>query len=388
MKKLFLSVILIASAVTFTNAQTTTATELSKWSLAVKGGVDYFRITPVRAWDKDFNWGAGLTLERTVNPLFGWGLDVTYLNFKNSLDEVGTTLDPSLFTSVNISNLLLPHRATAACNVYAKFGAGVGIQVPALGNKIADTYNLDNTVNPLAYFGLAVEKNLSRRVALGLESTYRGYMAEFLGGVQSKDRFDDALTLMASLRFKLGDVAKTHVRDMTMDQFYPAPEPVEKKIENPYDDSALVGRLDGADKKLTDLESRLAALEQGLKDLADKDKGATVTASFQNIEFEFNSDKLTDASYPTLNEIATLLKNNPTWAKLNVSGNTDNVGPDAYNQKLSERRADSVKKYLVSKGVSEAAITTVGYGETKPIASNATADGRQKNRRVEFEIVK
>ncbi|VBB46879.1 putative OmpA/MotB domain protein [uncultured Paludibacter sp.] len=385
MKKLFLGVLLIASAITFTNAQTTT-TEASKWSIALKGGGDYFRITPQKEWKKNINWGAGLSIERTVNPLVGFGLNVDYLNYKNSADVAGTTLDPSLFMSINLSNLLLPHRTNGNFNAYANFGAGVGLQMAALGNDIADAAGED-TYNPLAYVGLAIEQNLSRRVAIGLESTYRGYQKEMMGGEMSKDRWDDALTVMATLRFKLGSLTD-HVRGMTMDQFYPAPPPVVKQVENPYDDSALTNRLNSADKRLDDIESRLAALEQGLKDLANKPVGATVNASFQNIEFEFDSDKLTDASYPTLNEIATLLKNNPTWGKLTVKGNTDNIGPDAYNQGLSERRAETVKDYLVSQGVSESMLSTVGYGETQPIASNDTAEGRQKNRRVEFEIVK
>ena len=71
-----------------------------------------------------------------------------------------------------------------------------------------------------------------------------------------------------------------------------------------------------------------------------------------------------------------------------INGHTDNVGSDAYNQKLSEARAAAVKKYLAGKGISEAAMSTAGYGESKPIADNATAAGRQNNRRVEFEISK
>lgn len=68
-----------------------------------------------------------------------------------------------------------------------------------------------------------------------------------------------------------------------------------------------------------------------------------------------------------------------------VEGHTDSTGPDAYNQKLSERRANAVVKYLVNTvGVDAAKLTAVGYGESKPVASNDTAEGRAKNRRVEF----
>jgi OmpA-OmpF porin, OOP family len=68
-------------------------------------------------------------------------------------------------------------------------------------------------------------------------------------------------------------------------------------------------------------------------------------------------------------------------------GHTDSIGSDAYNQKLSVRRAESVKSYLVSKGVEPNRIYTEGKGEKQPVASNKTKDGRQKNRRVEIEVI-
>jgi OOP family OmpA-OmpF porin len=69
-----------------------------------------------------------------------------------------------------------------------------------------------------------------------------------------------------------------------------------------------------------------------------------------------------------------------------ATGHTDSIGTDAYNQKLSERRANAVKEYMVSKGVPAAKITTLGKGETQPVATNKTAEGRAKNRRVDIEF--
>ena len=69
-----------------------------------------------------------------------------------------------------------------------------------------------------------------------------------------------------------------------------------------------------------------------------------------------------------------------------ATGHTDSIGTDAYNQKLSERRAAAVKDYLVSKGIPSAKITTIGKGESQPVATNKTAEGRQKNRRVDIEF--
>jgi OOP family OmpA-OmpF porin len=69
-----------------------------------------------------------------------------------------------------------------------------------------------------------------------------------------------------------------------------------------------------------------------------------------------------------------------------ATGHTDSVGTDAYNQRLSERRAAAVKDYLVSKGIPSAKVTTIGKGESQPVATNKTAEGRQKNRRVDIEF--
>jgi len=68
-------------------------------------------------------------------------------------------------------------------------------------------------------------------------------------------------------------------------------------------------------------------------------------------------------------------------------GHTDSIGSDAYNQKLSVRRAESVKAYMVSKGIAANRIYTEGKGEKQPVASNKTKDGRAKNRRVEIEVI-
>ena len=77
---------------------------------------------------------------------------------------------------------------------------------------------------------------------------------------------------------------------------------------------------------------------------------------------------------------------NVTWQTISVVGHTDSVGPDAYNQKLSERRADSVQAFLIDKGVKPERIRTSGKGETAPIAANTTARGRAMNRRTEIEF--
>jgi len=119
-----------------------------------------------------------------------------------------------------------------------------------------------------------------------------------------------------------------------------------------------------------------------------KDGCPEIKTMFQNIEFEFASDKLTRNSYPTLNQIAVTLIANPSSVKMSVAGYTDYIGSNEYNLKLSVKRANSVRIYLIKKHVPETSISIIGYGEENPIAPNETPEGRQKNRRVEFQITK
>jgi len=97
--------------------------------------------------------------------------------------------------------------------------------------------------------------------------------------------------------------------------------------------------------------------------------------------FEFDKSSLTAGAKDTLQRVVTTLKNFPD-AKIEIQGHTDWIGTETYNQALSERRANSVRDYLVSQGIAWSRITTIGYGETRPIATNDTAEGRAENRRV------
>lgn len=104
-----------------------------------------------------------------------------------------------------------------------------------------------------------------------------------------------------------------------------------------------------------------------------------------NIYFATGKYVLLARSFKGLDEVAKIM-NKDEAMKIAIDGHTDNVGTDASNQLLSERRAGAVKAYLVKKGVDESRITVAGYGESKPIADNKTAAGRQKNRRVELTL--
>ena len=105
----------------------------------------------------------------------------------------------------------------------------------------------------------------------------------------------------------------------------------------------------------------------------------------QGIGFESAGYNLTSSIFPSLNSVAKVLNEYPK-SSLVVSGHTDSIGPAEDNMTLSERRAESVQIYLIKQGVKSGRISTVGYGERRPIASNLNIAGRTANRRVEISI--
>ncbi len=106
----------------------------------------------------------------------------------------------------------------------------------------------------------------------------------------------------------------------------------------------------------------------------------------KNIFFDYDEHTLRDASIPELERLIRLLEENDD-IRIEISGHTDNRGSKAYNQKLSKKRARSVVEYLTEHGVDGERLSYKGYGQSKPIATNKTEEGRQKNRRTEFKIV-
>lgn len=111
--------------------------------------------------------------------------------------------------------------------------------------------------------------------------------------------------------------------------------------------------------------------------------GCEADVVLQDVNFEFDSAQLTANAQQILNDVADKLQANEN-VNVRLEGHTDSVGDDAYNKDLSQRRADSVKEYLTSRGISESRMQATGYGEEQPVAGNNTQQGRAENRRVEL----
>lgn len=113
---------------------------------------------------------------------------------------------------------------------------------------------------------------------------------------------------------------------------------------------------------------------------------AKFNGKLEGVKFQTGSSRLTRDSYPALDAVAVTLKQYPEL-RLEVSGHTDNIGKADKNLKLSQARADSVKKYLTGKGVAPERINSVGMGDQVPVAENTTKEGQAANRRIEFKIL-
>jgi outer membrane protein OmpA-like peptidoglycan-associated protein len=133
------------------------------------------------------------------------------------------------------------------------------------------------------------------------------------------------------------------------------------------------------------LDQQAKELEKIPNTEVERKEDRLVVTMSDAVLFDVNSAALKPQAQTTLTQMADVMMNYPETDIL-VKGHTDSMGTEKYNQELSERRSKAVTNYLITKGIPTSRITAVGFGETMPIASNDTPEGRQQNRRVEIEI--
>ncbi len=151
---------------------------------------------------------------------------------------------------------------------------------------------------------------------------------------------------------------------------------------------ATVGGVAGAiiGKKM-DKQAQEIAKEIPNAEVIHQEGEPGIVVNFSSkVLFATDKSDLSEKSKSTINDLATILNKYPD-TDLTIQGHTDSSGPDAYNQTLSEKRAESVANYLKMQGVTSDRLTSLGFGESQPIADNETAHGRAENRRVSFLIV-
>lgn len=281
----------------------------------------------------------------------------------------------------------------------AQIGGGPGRTDLSLYGGTIDllgVFNRGGVVQPFLSGGIGVAQN-DRPKSIGGDATdfaAQAGVGMFIKAWESSDG-SSTFSLRPELKARWDDAgAEGHLRDylgLLGFQFSfgsPPPKPVETPPPAPepppppppppppIGDQDKDGVLDNVDK-CPDTPPGVAVDAYGCT------RKGSIT--LEGVTFEYNSAKLKPESRNVLDTVAADLKKYPRL-KIELQGHTDSAGPDAYNLKLSQQRADSVRNYLVDQGVPESRLTAKGYGESQPIADNKTDDGRALNRRVVMSV--
>ena len=486
MKKVLLSIMLVICAVSYVPAQEV-ATKLgqgelipnSHLSVSLKAGGSYFRNGGVQFkgptfFDRsrlDLTSVVGGTIEYTFTPIFGLGLDLSYVGYGRwsdfNQDQVkdnylkGGTKDAALYASLNLANIIAPNRKGfwSKVSLYGNAGAGMGFYHYETGIH----KSLSNANTFLALGGFNLEYNISKAFAIGAEMQYRYYAKDDMGyyANYSPKGFSDAAIATLGLRYKIPCCKdRKHVRNINALEYVPldgdndgVPDTQDKCSDTPAGvtvdasgcpvDADADGVADYLDKcagtpagvKVDASGCPVDADKDGVADYLDKcpatpagvvvdkqgcpvdtdkdgiadylDKCPTVAGvASQNgcpevvvekpvlpnlpkvmaiSNFVTGSAELVKKFDPILNDLTTFLKANPTTV-VELQGNADNRGEEDPNYSLSVRRAKAAAAYLVKKGIKADRISTVGFGETKPVATNETLEGRAANRNCTFVL--
>ncbi len=375
--------------------------EYSHWSLGLKGGVTRgeFSGSGILADDAKYGFAFGVELERTFNPLWGIALEYEYVNYSN-FDIDAYTNEIGLLGSVNLSNLLAKYRRGnwQRLNLYGRLGAGLSF------------YRAQTDATTIVLpMGASLEYNVCKHLALGLTGERRWHTSNSMGlGREVEDKVV-IWSALANVRIKFG--AKQHIRDTKLTDY----EAVFMEEANRYDDAPLKKALSDNENAVNQLKDQLNKANTDLNRLNNdlikansdinktkeelakccQEKANTTSPlaptnnniHFKNVEFNFNEYAILPSFQSELDMLAEIMKSQPNL-KLEIVGHTDNSGGEKLNQELSINRARAAADYLIEKGVGSDRIMIKGMGYSKPTATNSTAEGRQKNRRIEFTFTK
>ncbi len=408
------------------------AKQYRTWSIGVNGGllspIIPFGTNDYSEWNSEL--GYGIFIKKQLAPSFALKLDAHRgvvqsdgggLNAPDGMVDTDLKYAASIKGVVNVGTVSFLKREKAL-GFFVQAGAGL------------TEYDLES--NPSGNLGvrreLFIPVGVGANVKLGeVVALNLGYDANFLdadnldgawaNGASNKDKWSYGYV---GLEFTLGSKSKPslqwsnpvalmydELKDPTLRQEVEALKGrvtnVEQSVEDLKKDSDGDGVADHLDKEantpagaIVDGAGRAldtdgdgvpdykddCPLEKGSAELNGcPEMGSATMAGVDNIQFEYNSSVLRTSSYPTLDKVSATLRANKS-ASIQLDGHASEEGTDAYNMQLSIDRANAVKTYLVNSGVDAKRISTKGYGESRPIASNATEEGRVKNRRVEFRL--
>ena len=425
------AVVLMANVVHAQDTETVTpSNKLNTWSIGVNAGA-LSPISPLGGKNDFTNWktnlGYGIYIKKQITPYFSLKLDglrgkLSGDNSKpfdngiaitggNTAFETDLNYAASLSAVVNMFNIDMFQKENML-QLYASAGAGLAGYKTKITNSGGTFQYTDKNISELVVpVGLGAKFKLADKVNLDLGWTVSFVDGDNLDGTYRSNNNDKYNYAYAGLEFSLGSGAKQlawhNPVALTYDEALAAKETANaikgdldaQKAENARlraDMDNILKDSDGdgvADKldKCPDTPKGVVVDGSGCplkvestKVIVTEADRKVVDEAIRNLEFDLGKATLRAKSFPTLNKVAALLVEKNFSLKL--AGHTDNTGSMQLNLRLSKQRAEAVKAYLVGQGANASRIEATGYGPNQPIASNKTAEGRQKNRRVEFTL--
>ncbi len=358
MKKLttlFLVALFLLSDATFA--------QLAKNSWNFGFGFRYPRMINANYLGDEAALGGYLHLQRNFSEHIGGRFTLSAINFNG---KVGTT---KVTTLAMLGNLDLVYYLVPCESVSPFFTVGAGFGYASYTNGVKDS-NFDYEIG--GSFG--VEFKLNEKWNFKTELAYHTMSNSSFEGVYGTRGFG-----------LLGGPEDAYMFfDIGVNYYFKKGE--ESKLCQLYDGIRLEEMPDPVDYERIENIVKKYIPREVVKEVVVEKETPSKRWVLVGVNFDFNSSRLTQESYPILFHALQVLLQNPEM-KVEIQGYTDNIGPESYNVKLSERRAKTVKNYLVAHGVSSSRLVVKGYGSKNPIADNKTANGRAMNRRIEFKVL-
>jgi len=369
--KLFLTTIAFVFAVCSSVSQAQLATD----SWAIGFGGTYPRFVSVNLQPLNSNYGAFLSLQRNFSEHVGLRLKGGYSHIE------GQWTDASLMANTEETNLLsgnldLLYYLVPCESVSPYLVAGAGVGMRSLTNY--QTTSLDKNETAFSFvLGVGVEWSIARDWKILTEYGYHTMFNSEIDGavapgeINGRDAF---YTLNFGFLFYFGKGEPSKLCNLPSG-LAAAPAPPAKDMTD-YDriEDMIVKHIPKEINKDVIVDRYIMALPD--------DKLVLV-----GVNFAFDKSELLPESYPVLDKAVKML-NDRANANVEIQGYCDYIGSDAYNQELSVERAQTVKSYLVSKGINANRLSTVGFGKKYPVEDNKTEEGRAMNRRIVFKILK
>lgn len=352
-------------------------------------------VSPYKSFETDVHWATSLSMVWTIGNINWSQLHTSiqpYLSIGGGAINFNPTTVTTAGTSVefkptgSVTKFYLPVGLGIKANLSRSVNLDIGYTMGFVdGDELDGYYKAPYLSDNFSYGHIGLEFSLggSNKAQLARHNPpaqLAGNMKEADDALKaqldaSEARYNARLAALNGLQDELNKMKTDSDGDGVSDYFDKCPN-TPRNV-----------KVDGAGCPLPEVAVRkdtVYKVETNTTYVITPEDRAIVTEAIRNLEFDFGKSTIRARSFPYLNRVADLLKQKGISLKL--AGHTDNVGSDAANLTLSRNRANAVKTYLVGQGVNSGKIEAIGYGESQPASSNKTADGRQKNRRVEFTI--